>query len=107
MEAKSKEDPYRQIEALSETVKRQEKIIAAKDEIIAADKDGIAAHKKLKDIADELIEEYKQELARLKLLNEKISESKDREIRALREQLEARNKVVTIPPDDTWDSGEE
>ncbi len=54
----------------------------------------------------EIIEEYEAEIARLELLNKETSESKDREIQALREQLETKKRLVTIPPE-TWEGTEE
>jgi transcriptional regulator with XRE-family HTH domain len=77
-------------------------------------REALASRKKVETISEEIranqneiIEEYKSEIARLELLNKEISESKDREIQTLREQLEAKNTAVTVPSDrKARDSGE-
>jgi predicted transcriptional regulator len=104
--AKKQEDPYRQIEALSEVLKKREEVLKSKDEMIAAKNNIIAAADKIEAISKEIIEELKTEIARLELLNKEISESKDREIQTLREQLEAKKRLVTVPPDETREGTE-
>ena len=79
MNAKKQEDPYRRIEALSETVKKSEELLKAQKQVIVAKDNIIAAMDKIETVSKEIIEELKTEISRLELLNKEISESKDRD----------------------------